>query len=152
MLIQWSDGVIIRAASQEDADQIDTIESLSPSPWSRSQINAELDYAQGIQLVAHRQNGGIIGWCCARLIPPEAELLKVATASAYKRKGVATLLLEDLFSQCSSRGCSKIYLEVRQHNKTALNLYDKLGFTVQALRKNYYHNPHDNGVILSKDI
>ena len=41
-------------------------------------------------------------------------------------------------------------LEVRESNCKAISLYDKLNFEKVGLRKNYYKNPTENAVLMTK--
>ena len=50
----------------------------------------------------------------------------------------------------ASEGCEFITLEVRQSNITAVNLYKKNGFKQVAIRKNYYNNPIESAIIMTK--
>lgn len=144
--------MIIRRAAGKDVAQIAGIEKSAASPWSQALIEAELYRPEGIQIVACHRIGDILGWCCARLIRPEAELLKLTVAPEYTRRGIATDLLTRLFGLCFHHGCERIFLEVRRKNIPAVRLYTRMGFKKTALRKNYYHAPADDGVILSMEL
>jgi ribosomal-protein-alanine N-acetyltransferase len=41
-------------------------------------------------------------------------------------------------------------LEVRQSNATAISLYEKHGFINDGIRKNYYSQPTEDGLIMWK--
>ena len=56
----------------------------------------------------------------------------------YRRKGVASKLLEYLIDYCKEKCISNITLEVNENNIAAINLYKKYGFETAATRKNYY--------------
>lgn len=56
----------------------------------------------------------------------------------YRRKGVASKLLEYLIDYCKEKSISNITLEVNENNIAAINLYKKYGFETAATRKNYY--------------
>ena len=47
---------------------------------------------------------------------------------------------------------STFHLEVRKSNQPAIGLYEKLGFTRDGLRKNYYENPIEDAVLMSKRL
>ncbi|MCX7122790.1 MAG: ribosomal protein S18-alanine N-acetyltransferase [Gammaproteobacteria bacterium] len=71
----------------------------------------------------------------------EAELLLIATEGSFLKTGCATQLLSELSTQFE-----RIFLEVRVSNQAARRLYEKLGFQVQGLRKNYYAAPLEDAV------
>ena len=49
------------------------------------------------------------------------------------------------------RGISRFTLEVRVGNKTALHLYESLGFVSAGIRKNFYDLPKEDAVIMWKE-
>ncbi len=142
----------ITRAGREDAAEIVLLEKSAPSFWPRSQIESELRQPSGIQLTA-RNAATIIGWCCARLIAPECELLKITVLPHHRRRGVGAALLGELFALCSRAGCREIFLEVRQKNEQARSFYNRYGFTeAGGVRRGYYQQPPDNGVILRRRL
>ena len=56
----------------------------------------------------------------------------------YRRKGVASKLLEYLIDYCKEKSISNITLEVNENNIAAINLYKKHGFIVVSKRDKYY--------------
>ena len=93
-----------------------------------------------------------IGYASASCVLDEAELTRIAVKASYRRKGIATLLINKLISTLRDKGCTVLMLEVRSRNDSALNLYDSLGFKAYACRKSYYHNPDDDAVLMSVKI
>jgi len=55
-------------------------------------------------------------------------------------------------AKIKKEGVSYIFLEVRPSNKTAVALYKKLGFQKLGLRKNYYHNPIEDAIIMGRSV
>ena len=45
-----------------------------------------------------------------------------------------------------------VYLEVRESNAEAINLYKKYGFEQNGMRRNYYRHPVENAVLMMKKI
>lgn len=56
-------------------------------------------------------------------------IFSVATRPAYRRRGLATILMGDLASWAAERGATRAYLQVFSSNSPALRLYERLGFT-----------------------
>ena len=81
-------------------------------------------------------------------IAPEGEIYRVAVDEAYRRRGVAYRLLDYAVKTSRGRGLESLFLEVREQNIPAKNLYKSYGFREVGIRKNYYKNPSDNAVIM----
>lgn len=97
-------------------------------------------------------NNRIVGFANGSWVLDEAELLNIAVEESFRRNGIAQLVfdaLEDYFKEVSAE---KIFLEVREKNASAISFYEKNGFAKNGLRKNYYSNPKDNGVLMMKNI
>ena len=56
----------------------------------------------------------------------------------YRGKGLAKALFQHIEDIAKQRGYEKIVLEVREHNREAIGLYEKLGFKKKEFLKNYY--------------
>ncbi|MBT8333922.1 MAG: ribosomal protein S18-alanine N-acetyltransferase, partial [Deltaproteobacteria bacterium] len=127
------------------------IEKEEPSAWSESAIAAELLQKDGIQLVFSK--GGITsGWLCCRISDCEAELLKVTVSRKCRHRGVATLLLSCLEKELTEHGVSKLFLEVRSSNASAITFYFQVGFTEVGRRISYYRQPTDDALLFKKKL
>jgi ribosomal-protein-alanine N-acetyltransferase len=149
---------IVRADSH-NLPQILQIERDSfPDPWTEEMFYFYLGNEHGELLLAVIESETahtyeleepsepiIVGYLAATVIPPECNIDNIATAPAFRRKGVASALLEVAFGLGET-----LYLEVREKNIAARNFYAKFGFLEIALRKNYYDSPPDNAILLAK--
>ncbi|MCQ2398985.1 MAG: GNAT family N-acetyltransferase [Clostridia bacterium] len=68
----------------------------------------------------------------------EGELLFAVTEKNARGKGYAFLLLNKYFEKLSLLGVKNVFLEVRESNTPAINLYLKAGFKKISERKKYY--------------
>lgn len=145
--------MLIRDATEKDLSSIVEIENCISSPWSRTQIAAELKYSAAIVLISTCNKGETAtGWCSLRYVIPEAELLKIAVHPKYRRTGLGELLLNKALKKVSFLGCGFLFLEVRAKNLPARNLYRKLGFEEYGMRKSYYSQPADDAILYRRDI
>lgn len=142
-----------------DVPLVERIEQQNLSPWSAKDLLQELKQDRGIVLVAEQstynlQNfpSPILGWCAARFIFPEAELLKIAVTRECRQYGIATALLKELTTILQDKGGESLYLEVRSQNTSALKFYYKNDFLQVGRRKNYYLNPKDTALLLCKRL
>lgn len=131
---------------------IHTIERETLSPWTPAMLESELKISYGRQFVALSATGELIGWCCSRLLDPEAELLKIAVSLKMRGAGVGSLLLDNLQAQLKSNKISTLFLEVRASNHVALKFYKKYGFVNVGSRPGYYAKPMDDALILRKEL
>ncbi len=76
--------------------------------------------------------GGIWNVCGA------CEIIDIAVHPDFRKRGIGQGILERLIDFCKQEDCSEINLEVRESNKIAQKLYEKLGFIKNGERKNYY--------------
>lgn len=78
----------------------------------------------------------LIGYLIASVLLDETELLRLAILPAFRRCGLARRMLFYYFN--IMKQCQKFYLEVRENNEMAKNLYLSLDYEVYYIRKNYY--------------
>jgi ribosomal-protein-alanine N-acetyltransferase len=83
----------------------------------------------------------------AHRVDAEWELENVVVAETARRRGVGTLLLEELIAHARSSEGSGIFLEVRQSNQNARALYRRVGFEETGLRKSYYSDPPEDAIL-----
>lgn len=76
------------------------------------------------------------------------EIINVVVDTNYRNKGIATKLINYL-SECYD-DIEYILLEVNEHNDSAINLYNKLGFKTINIRKKYYGI--DDAIIMRKEV
>lgn len=126
------------------------IECQSPSPWTHRQLAEELTYPESLQLACRSASGlELIGFLLGRLIPGEAEILKIATAREFHRQGAASRLLQAFLAAARQRGVNRFYLELRAQNAPARALYEKHDFEMTGRRRNYYTAPQDDALCMT---
>ncbi len=80
----------------------------------------------------------IVGFAITQLVLDEATLFNIAIAPKYQQQGLGKKLLSGLIELLRSRAISTLWLEVRASNRSAIALYESLGFNEVAVRENYY--------------
>ena len=125
----------------EEAYRIEV--STNPSPWSFD--NFKSSFEVGHHGLVCKEEGRILGFLIFSPIKPEAHLLNIAVKESEQSKGMGSLLVKSMFSQCKAMGVKKIFLEVRISNEKAIKFYQKYGFQKDAIREKYYSgdNPED---------
>jgi ribosomal-protein-alanine N-acetyltransferase len=110
--------------------------------WTAPQTLTMLDLP-GVWLSLARYDGQPAGFALNRIVADEAELLLLAVASPYRRKGLGSALIEHSCAIARERKAFRIFLEVR-HNNPALQLYESCGFTVVGRRSGYYRDQNNH--------
>lgn len=116
-------------------------------PWPEIAVRSELTNKLALWLVAV-EDGVVAGYVGSQTVLQEADMMNIAVADTHRRRGIARMLVEELIRQLDAY---QLTLEVRASNAPAIALYEKLGFTQVGLRKNYYHKPKEDALILRKE-
>ncbi len=88
------------------------------------------------------------GYIMYHVIPDEAVILNFAIDPDVWRQGLGTRLFEHTFVLVQEQGVNTVYLDVRCSNMAARKLYEKHGFEVLGLRKDYYSEPLEDATVM----
>ncbi len=88
----------------------------------------------------------MLGFLVAQRVDYEWELQNIVVAQSARRKGLGKRLLEGLLDQAAQTN-GAVFLEVRESNTAARNLYEKAGFELSGRRKSYYVDPSEDAVV-----
>jgi ribosomal-protein-alanine N-acetyltransferase len=78
-------------------------------------------------------------------------VMNVAVAEPYRRRGIASGLMERLFEDTARDSRRGYTLEVRVSNEAAIRLYERLGFKARGIRRGYYTDNREDALIMWKD-
>ncbi len=146
------ENVNIRFAVLNDAKSISETEhlTLGAEAWTESGITETLS-RNGHYLIAEL-DGKTIGHGGFTAVLDEGDITNIAVRPEFRRKGVASKILEAMILAAKVEGLAFLTLEVRSNNTPAILLYEKYGFTVRGQRKGFYRNPTDNAIIMTLDF
>jgi len=141
----------IAALQFADLDRVEAIEKECYTlPWSRAMFAGELIKSSSVCLGAFRLER-VIGYLIVSLYVDDWHIMNLAVDPAWRRRGVAGLLLEDFLSR-SAGGRERGYtLEVRTSNEAAIRLYEKFGFVGRGIRRGYYVDDREDALIMWRD-
>lgn len=105
-------------------------------PWSEGNINDSI--AQGHCCQALRSGDTLLGYFIAMKGIDEVHLLNIAVAPQHQRQGWARVMLDSLVDWSTAIGAHWLWLEVRQSNARAIEIYERYGFRRVGERKAYY--------------
>ena len=121
------------------------------TPWNEAMLEEELYNDTASFIVAQRDDGEVLGYAGLHVILDEGYIDNVAVRPEYRRQGVADRLL-DVFCRFGQAHLAFLTLEVRPSNTAAVALYEKHGFREAGRRKNYYENPTEDALLLTKEF
>ena len=131
----------------DDLSALDKI-CVGADGWSAQDFLDEAAKEGGIVLAAF-DGARIIGAVAGFTASDTGEILTVATAPEYRRKGIARKLLTEFFNLIPDE-TETIALEVRQSNTAAIALYESFGFEKAGVRKRFYRDPVEDADIMVK--
>lgn len=133
-----NDELTLRPMIDADLDQVIALDSASHlTPWTEANFRDALT-AGNLCIVAER-DGRIVGCAILQLIAGgDADLLTFAVMPASRRGGIGRALLRAAIASGFASGITAIFLEVRESNAAAIELYRDSGFEIVGARKGYY--------------
>ncbi len=145
---------MIRRMRTDDVPQVAEIEKASFSrPWKKEDFLDSLKLSECIFLVSEDDDTGrISGYAGFYMAAEEGEITNVATTPCFRRCGIGRELVTGIFDCARSCGITRIFLEVRESNKPAFNLYQKTGFVPVAKRPRFYSDPVEDAILMEKDL
>lgn len=147
---------VIKAA-ESDIDAIVGLANRSGlALWSRDDY-AEAANSRDRLLLAARENAvNVVGFILVQLLctsgdAVDVEILNIAVDPRFKRKGIGRRMLAAALEIIPIGSGSKVLLEVRASNHSAIAFYRRYGFQAQAIRRAYYRDPTEDAILFGAD-
>lgn len=139
---------MIRRMQAGDLEQVAELEKCCFSEsWSYRLLEAGLYSDYDIYYV-FEQEEKILGYCNLRILAGEGEVQRIAVLPQYRGRGLGRKMMEAMMNISRENQVTAVSLEVRESNTAARSLYESYGFAEEAVRKDYYHEPTENAVIM----
>ena len=140
---------MIRKATTDDIPVIARIErECFASPWSEKSLISSFANSSNHFFIAET-DGEAAGYMGVSVIVDEGYILNVAVLPVFRRQGTARELLNHVIG-IYEKDLKLLTLEVRPSNSAALGLYEDFAFERAGERRDYYSNPKENALILTK--
>jgi ribosomal-protein-alanine N-acetyltransferase len=145
--------IIERVTSPDQISAVLAIEEASFSnPWTRAMYLTELENASvSFCFLAKDDEGRAVGFCSFWRVLDELHINNIAVLPPFRRAGVATTLLQYVLAEGVALGARRATLEVRRSNDRARLLYERFGFTVAGVRRDYYTKPVEDALVLWRE-
>ena len=121
------------------------------APWNEAMLEEELYNDTAYFIVAEGEDGQVLGYAGLHVILDEGYIDNVAVRPTCRRQCIADRLL-DVFCRFGQANLAFLTLEVRPSNTAAVALYEKHGFREAGRRKDYYENPKEDALLLTREF
>ena len=143
---------IFRNMTEQDVIPVAELEKkVFSDAWTSTGIYETFCQDQAFVTVAEN-DGEIVGYCIIYYVMDEAEIARIAVDEKVRRQGVGRGLLDFVCECCKVKHVQRLLLDVRESNENARRFYEQYGFAVDGIRKNFYDQPKENAVLMSKSI
>ena len=146
--------VVLQSMRRRDLRSVLRIEAqVYPRPWTLTLYMSELNLRSGRHYVVARYGGRVVGYSGLLFTADEAHVTTIAVDPEVHRQRVGTRLLLHQAYVARERGARHLTLEVRVSNVPAQHLYRRFGFQPEGVRKNYYAEVNEDGLVMwARDI
>lgn len=114
------------------------------SGWLRGLFSPKASVAQASSQL-------VLGFAGVWRMFDEVHLTTIGVRRCHRRRGIGEALLIAAIEYAVEHGAESVTLEVRVSNFEAQALYEKYGFNRVGLRRGYYADNHEDGVIMTTD-
>jgi ribosomal-protein-alanine N-acetyltransferase len=131
---------VLQPAHEADLSRVARLhgECFPDDGWNSSSLATVLAMPGADGRICLGEDGAACGVLLDQCLGPEGEILTLGVAPAWRRRGIARLLIKDLIARAGAGGAQRLLLEVAADNTAALALYTSFGFERQGIRRHYY--------------
>ena len=142
--------LLIRKMTLEDMRAVVELDHISFSlPWPESSFRFELTDNTASRCWVAEMTGRVAGMVVAWLLVDEIHIATIATHPDFRRQGIASRLLSHTLWYAQKEGARSSFLEVRESNLAAQEMYRKFGFEEAGRRKHYYRDNDEDAILMN---
>jgi [ribosomal protein S18]-alanine N-acetyltransferase len=144
--------LVINKMKKEDIKKVLEIEKRSfVTPWTKKMLHETLSSPISASFIIEK-NDLLLGYIMLYSVLDEAHILNLAINPDCRGRGYASQLIRYIIEYCVKKGISDFFLEVRDSNIKAINLYRMFGFEVIGKRKGYYTDTHEDALVMQLSL
>jgi ribosomal-protein-alanine N-acetyltransferase len=149
-MVEW---IIELLGEASDLDGVLEVDAVSfTRPWTRAMYESEFLNRDTSRMYVLRTPARTVGgYCAAWFIVEEIHINNIAVRPELRGRGFGSALLAHVLEEGRMAGASRATLEVRRSNDDARRLYERFGFRVAGVRRDYYTDPTEDALVLWRD-
>ena len=141
---------VIRKMTVEDIPAVVALDQLSFSlPWPERSFRFELTQNTASRCWVAEVDGRMVGMIVNWLLVDEVHVATLATHPDFRRQGIAKELLAHSLRYMSGEGAVSSFLEVRESNTAAREMYRKFGYEDTGRRRGYYKDNNEDAILMT---
>lgn len=141
--------VRIRKMSLDDIPVVIQLDQISFSlPWPERSFRFELTDNPASRCWVAEVDGHVVGMIVGWLLVDEVHIATIATHPGHRRQGIASKLLTHTLLQSIQEGARSSFLEVRESNLAAQEMYRKFGYEQAGRRRRYYRDNDEDAILM----
>ena len=142
--------VLLRKMTLDDLEQVVAIDQVSFSlPWPQRSFQFELTDNPASRCWVADLDGRVVGMLVGWLIVDEIHIATIATHPDFRKQGIGEKLLSFALQSAKEEGAVTSFLEVREGNAAALEMYRKFGYVEDGRREGYYKDNGEAAILMS---
>jgi ribosomal-protein-alanine N-acetyltransferase len=149
-MVEW---IIEPLQGPEDLDRVLDVDAVSfTRPWTRAMYESDFLNRSTSRLYVLRTSAQkVAGYCAAWFVLDEIHVNNIAVRPELRGRGFGSALLAHVLQEGRRAGARRATLEVRRSNEEARRLYERFGFRVAGVRRDYYTDPIEDALVLWRD-
>ena len=143
----------IRPMDEKDLETIMYLENTCfVAPWGVNELKYELNDNPVSNLWVIESNlHGVAGFVDYWITFDSATICQICVNPVFRKMGLGSQMMTEVIKDCKANKVRNVTLEVREHNKSAIKLYEKFGFKKVLVKEKYYTNG-DNAIYMIKEM
>ncbi len=128
---------MIRSFTISDIEEIYKLGNEITENFSKTNDLLEIYNNKYTKILVYEKDKKVIGFIMYTELESTADILDIIVDKEYRHQKIASCLLDYMITDLKE-SVKMITLEVRKSNEAAISLYEKFGFSIIHVRKEYY--------------
>lgn len=142
--------LFIRKMTLDDLQQVVEIDQISfPLPWPPHSFRYELTDNPASRCWVAESDGRVVAMLIGWLFVDEIHIATLATHPAFRRRGIGKRLLLHALRAAREEGAVRSFLEVRESNEAARQMYLSFGYVEDGRRREYYKDNREDAILMT---
>ena len=142
--------VLIRRMTLDDLPTVVALDQMSFSlPWPERSFRFEVADNAASRCWVAEVDGRVIAMLVGWLLVDEIHIATIATHPDYRRQGIGRKLLSYALMRAREEGAHSSFLEVRETNLAAQEMYRQFGYHPTGRRRRYYKDNDEDAILMT---